>query len=150
METVISEYEDRTDGIYLFANLGALGFYEKLEFSYGREYRCVLREKPAPAGELFRPVAHEEKPRFFSAVRSAAVNSRFEQVNRYGLTGFYTTDMGSVYYCGELDCFTVLEQAGGTLTLQSIICRRHIGLGEILPRLGSNYETLLLGFSPLA
>lgn len=35
IEYVVAEYKDKCDGIYLFANLEALGFYRKTGFSEG-------------------------------------------------------------------------------------------------------------------
>lgn len=44
IEYVVAEYKDKCDGIYLFANLEALGFYRKTGFSEGvKEYRCTLK-----------------------------------------------------------------------------------------------------------
>ena len=44
IEYVVAKYKDKCDGIYLFANLEALGFYRKTGFSEGvKEYRCTLK-----------------------------------------------------------------------------------------------------------
>lgn len=45
MNHVISEYEGACDGIYLFGNLAATGFYEKLGFQTVNEYRYFVKDE---------------------------------------------------------------------------------------------------------
>lgn len=65
-------------------------------------------------------------------VRSSAVNSAFDQTNKFGLQMFYTADMENVYYAKDIDCFGVAEMEEDTLLLQSIICKERVMLSDVL------------------
>ena len=154
IEYVVAEYKDKCDGIYLFANLEALGFYRKTGFSEGvKEYRCTLKPNmitKAANGGAFTKAGEGMRQKYTAAVRNAAPNAAFDQLNRFGLQMFYTADMDSVFYAGDIDCFAVMEQDGGVLTLQSVICQNKISLCNVLPRITAEYDSLMLGFTPVA
>ena len=153
MKHVLSEYEGACDGIYLFGNLGALGFYEKLGFQTMNEYRyfvkkeCLAFEK---AEERFLPIGEMEteiKEKYMKMVRNGAVQSSFEQINRFGLQMFYTCWFDNVYYAKDIDCFVVLD-LDERAALQSVICEKKVPLKEVLRRLDSS--ELQLGYTPAA
>ncbi len=158
LKQVIAEYEGKCDGIYLYGNLDALGFYDKQGFVRGMQYRYYLKddakalflEKSAnlQSTDYFYPVGENHKERYQEAVRKSAVNSAFEQLNKFGLQMFYTADMEQIYYCETLDCFIAMEKQENTLFLQSIICTRRITLEEILSHIQEKYDTLILEFTP--
>lgn len=152
MEYVLEQYEGRQDGIYLFGDLGALGFYRKAGFAEGLQYQYRLKEdllQPREGKEPpFLPVNQSYKHRYMEAVRQSAVNSALEQLNKFGLQMFYTADLSNVYYAADLDCFAVMETEGDTMVLQSIICTKRLPMREILARMKGEYRHLLLGFTP--
>lgn len=150
MEHVMAQYEGRCDGIYLFSDLGALGFYQKLGFAEGLQYQYRLRERILQNKNFsaFRPAAQSDRNRYMDAVRQSEINSSLEQINKFGLQMFYTADLSNVYYAADIDCFIVLKTEGSTWTLESIICKQHLPIKEILARLEGGYDRLLLGFSP--
>lgn len=154
IEYVVAEYKDKCDGIYLFANLEALGFYRKTGFSEGvKEYRCTLKPNmitKAANGNAFIRAGEDMKQKYIASVRNAAPNAALDQLNRFGLQLFYTADMDSVFYAGDINCFAVMEQDGGALTLQSVICQSKISLRNVLPRITAEYDSLMLGFTPVA
>ena len=45
MKHVIEEYEQECDGIYLFGDLGALEFYQKLGFKTENQYRYYVKDE---------------------------------------------------------------------------------------------------------
>ena len=45
MKHVIEEYEQECDGIYLFGDLSALGFYQKMNFMVENQYRYYVKDK---------------------------------------------------------------------------------------------------------
>ena len=152
MEYVLSRYEERCDGIYLFGDLNALGFYRKSGFQEGIQYQYALKETfSGKAQGLFKPVDREDplmRSRYMDAVRHSAVNASLEQVNKFGLQMFYTSDLQNTYYAEDIDCFAVLETEGDTLIVQSVICREQLPMQELLVRLPLEYRHLKLGFSP--
>lgn len=84
------------------------------------------------------------------AVKGSAVNASLEQVNKFGLQMFYTSDLSNTYYAEDIDCFAVMEMCNDTLILQSVISKEQIPMKEILSRIGLKYRKLTLGFSPCA
>lgn len=163
MRKVIEEYKDQADAIYLFANLEATGFYEKLGFQKTMECQCTLtKEQTAQLlreGRVtddsktatFQPVDGQDsalKNKYLELLRTAAVNSALEQTNRFGLQTFYTAGMENVYYCVELDSFAVMELEETKLRLQSIISAKHVSVKEVLCRVPFAFEEVVLGFTP--
>ena len=154
MEHVVKQYKDSCDGFYLFANLDAVDFYNKCGFSKETEYRYSVKNKfcmRKSAGEIFMPVntADERmKQKYMDMVRRSAVNSSLEHLNKFGLQMFYTADMENVYYAKDRDCFIVAEIEENTLLLQSIICKNHVTLLDVLQRVRGEYHKCQLGFTP--
>ena len=150
---VIAEYEGKCDGIYLFGNLDALGFYQKMGFQMVNEYRYFVKDefcKGEKASARFMPISdlgEEKKKQYMDLVRESAPHSSFEQVNKYGLQMFYTMWFDNVFYAEDIDCFIVLEMEEDRATLQSVLCKETIALTEVLKRL--DIEHCKLGFTPL-
>ena len=152
MEYVIKEYKDRCDGIYLFANLGALDFYRKLGFKEGLQYQYVLKNgwKPDAKSSFIKVDPQDEKIKlcYLDAVKDSVVVSAFEHTNKFGLQMFYTANLENVYYAADLDLFAVMEKENGTLMLQSIIGKKQVSLQDVIDRIDAEYDRLQLGFTP--
>lgn len=154
MEHVVEQYADRCDGFYLFANLDAVGFYDKCGFSKETEYCYSVKDEFCGIksnGDHFIPVNASDvqmKQKYMEMVRHSAVHSTLEQTNKFGLQMFYTADMENVYYAKDIDSFIVAEMEGDTLLLQSIISQKHVALSEVLQRVGGEYHQCRLGFTP--
>lgn len=150
MERVLRDWEGRCDGIYLFANLGALDFYRKMGFREGVcEYLYTLRKDGGLSGQgTFRPIDESLRARYMDCVRHGAANAALQQVNRFGLQMFYTADLSSVFYDGDLDCFAVIEEEEDALTVQSVVSRSIVPLRVVLERLDIAGKTVRLGFAP--
>lgn len=150
MEQVLEIYTPISDGIYLFADLSALGFYEKMGFRKVNQYQYYLKKGTSlgKGSTAFRPLQPQEKPDYLAALRNSAPYAALDQVNKFSLYMFYTAALDSVFYDPELRCYVVLEQEGEHLILQSVICPQRYPLKTILSRLGE-FDTLELGFAPL-
>ena len=154
IEYVLKEYETKCDGIYLFSNPDALGFYRKTGFKESNQYQYKLKQEwpgSVNRGAGFKKADGQDeqiKQKYMDAVKSCAVNSALEHVNKFGLQMFYTTDLQNVYYADDLDCFAVMEQEGDTLILQSIISKQQISLEAVISHIDAKYTSLILGFPP--
>ena len=150
---VVEKYENSCDGIYLFGNLDALGFYKKQGFKTLNQYRYFVKDSfchPAKSGDLFKPVKElgpEMREKYLYAVRHSACNSSFEQINKYGLQLFYTAALDQVYYAEDISCFAVFEEEDGLL-LQSVISTEKTALKDVLPRIPGDFDKCSLGFTP--
>lgn len=153
---VIKQYEKECDGFYLFGNLSATGFYRKLMFQEGMQYRYFVKEelcKKEKAGKAFvsvKKLSPDIKKKYLEMVRSSEINSSFEQINKYGLQLFYTSDMDHVYYADDMDCFIVLCAEENDFCLQSVLCKDRISIQDILQRIDMQYDKCRLGFTPSA
>jgi GNAT superfamily N-acetyltransferase len=161
IEKVLEDYVGKCDGIYLFGNLSALEFYDKIGFSRGMQYQHILKNdarialqkkaRELDVMDCFLPVNPAEqllKGRYVDAVRHSAVNASLEQKNKYGLQMFYTAGMEQVYYSRKLDCYVVMEEKNRILYLQSVICTKRIHLEKVLVHILEEYDSLILGFAP--
>lgn len=151
---VLKEYETKCDGIYLFSNPDALGFYRKTGFKESCQYQYKLKQEWS--GSVNRSAGFKKtdgqdeqvRRKYMDAVKNCAVNSALEHVNKFGLQMFYTADLQNVYYADDLDCFAVMEQEGDTLILQSIISKQQISLEAVISHIDAKYTSLIPGFPP--
>ena len=147
IERILEDYKS-FDGVYLFGNLTALGFYRKLGFGEMLQYKYSIKpefcKNENESG--FKPASPNLKQKYLDAVRYSAVNSSLEQVNKFGLQMFYTADLSEVYYAEDIDCFAVLERCGNSVKLKSIISTLRIPLKDVVSRISA--DSISLGFSP--
>ena len=154
MKRVIEDYEKDCDGIYLFGDLSAAGFYRKAGFEILNQYRYFVKEEFCrfeKGADAFRPIREMDdgvKTKYLDYVRNSAVHSSFEQMNKYGLQMFYTAGFDNVLYCADLDCFIVLEQEE-TPILQSVLSGKKVALADVLKRIPFGDHKCILGFTPL-
>lgn len=167
MECVIKEYEGTCEGIYLFSNLNALGFYKKLGFQEKKQYRYQLNKNAGlqirkrfsenSAGGAFRllsPADKNAKETYKSSVKNSACYGAFDQVNKYGLQMFYTSGLDHVYYSSALECFLVMEKAmeknAWIIEIQSTISTRPVSIEQVLGVVCQDREdaAVRLGFTP--
>ena len=152
IKRVIEEYKNACDGIYLFGNLDAVGFYQKMGFEMGNQHRYFVKEEFCTcekADVRFKPIkafGEEKKKQYLDRVRESAPHSSFEQVNKYGLQMFYTSGFDNVFYAEDIDCFIVMDKEDGPI-LQSVLCKEKITLTEVLRRL--DIDSCRLGYVPL-
>lgn len=150
MHYVLEQWEPNCDGVYLFGNLSAVGFYEKMGFHVIDQTRYALRPELMQHNgtATFCPVAQVQRKDYLDAVRNAVPYAALEQINRFSLQLFYTAELDNVFYDPELECYVVLAREGRDLMLQSIVCRRRLPMMTILTRLGHDFDRLLLEFTP--
>lgn len=153
MDHVVGEYEDQCDGIYLFGNLSACGFYEKIGFRTMNQYRYFVKDEYCrnSSGKRFMPVKNmgdDVKNRYLELVRISYPASSLEQINKFGLQMFYTAGLDNVSYAEDIDCFIVTDQDDCTV-LQSVLSNKKIPLDDVIGRLTIKNNKLRLGFAPL-
>ena len=144
MDHVVGEYEDQCDGIYLFGNLSACGFYEKIGFRTMNQYRYFVKDEYCrnSSGKRFMPVKNmgdDVKNRYLELVRKSYPASSLEQINKFGLQMFYTAGLDNVSYAEDIDC----------TVLQSVLSNKKIPLDDVIGRLTIKNNKLRLGFAPL-
>lgn len=153
MKHVIEAYEQECDGIYLFGDLSALDFYQKMNFKVANQYRYYVKDNVCnceKTGERFKPIrdlGDEIKKSYLDMVRNSVHHSSFEQINKYGLQMFYTAGLDDVFYAEDIECFIVLEQEECAV-LKSVLCNRKVALADVLKRMDLEGQKCRLGFTP--
>ena len=151
VEIALADSMDGCDGVYLFANPEAAGFYEKCGFTRGIEYRSFPRaEACSDMGARFMPVNPKDEralAAYQRAVRETAPYAALWQENGYGLAMFYTMNAENAYYCPEMDAYAVVEDG----CLNAVFARNMPPLRAVLAALAAseNVETpTVIGFTP--
>lgn len=149
IQKILEDYRS-CDGVYLFGNLTALGFYRKLGFGEIFQYKYEVKPEFCTGAEksVFLPATTAMRQRYIDTVKNSAVNSSLEHANKFGLQMFYTADLSDVYYAEDIGCFAVMERSGNHAELKSIVSRSRVPLKEVVGRIGA--DSISLGFSPCA
>lgn len=151
---IIEDYKHKVDGIYLFANLDALKFYEKLNFTQGLQYQCYLKPELvidrtiSDAFEKVSPDNDELIQLYRKMIKESVTYSQLEQINKYSLQLFHTMNFEDVYYSSELECFVCYEVDNNILYVNSILSKHYIPLNSILERIHEVYKEMIFGFTP--
>ena len=172
VEIALADSMDGCDGVYLFANPEAAGFYEKCGFTRGIEYRSFpraeaylntdarlssMRERGdsraqarSDTGARFVPVNPRDEralAAYQRAVRETKPYAALWQENGFGLAMFYTMNAENAYYCPALDAHAVVEDG----SLNAVFARSMPPLRAVLAALAAseNVETpTVIGFTP--
>lgn len=172
VEIALADSMDGCDGVYLFANPEAAGFYEKCGFIRGIEYRSFPRaeaylntdarlssmrergdsraEARLDTGARFVPVNPGDEralAAYQRAVHETEPYAALWQENGFGLAMFYTMNAENAYYCPALDAHAVVEDG----SLNAVFARNMPLLRAVLAALAAseNLETpTVIGFTP--
>lgn len=172
VEIALADSMDGRDGVYLFANPEAAGFYEKCGFIRGIEYRSFPRaeaylntdarlsstrergdsraEARLDTGARFVPVNPGDEralAAYQRAVHETEPYAALWQENGFGLAMFYTMNAENAYYCPALDAHAVVEDG----SLNAVFARNMPLLRAVLAALAAseNVETpTVIGFTP--
>lgn len=172
VEIALADSMDGCDGVYIFANPEAAGFYEKCGFTRGIEYRSFPRaeaylntdarlssmrergdscaEARLDTGARFVPVNPGDEralTAYQRAVHETKPYAALWQENGFGLAMFYTMNAENAYYCPALDAHAVVEDG----SLNAVFARNMPLLRAVLAALAAseNVETpTVIGFTP--
>ncbi len=172
VEIALADSMDGCDGVYLFANPEAAGFYEKCGFTRGIEYRSFPRaeaylntdarlssmrergdscaEARLDTGVRFVPVNPGDEralEAYQRAVRETKPYVALWQENGFGLAMFYTMNAENAYYCPALDAHAVVEDG----SLNAVFARNMPPLRAVLAALAASENVempTVIGFTP--
>ncbi len=174
VEIALADSMDGCDGVYLFANPEAAGFYEKCGFTRGIEYRSFPRaeaylntdarlssmrergdsrvEARLDTGARFVPVNPGDEralAAYQRAVHETEPYAALWQENGFGLAMFYTMNAENAYYCPALDAYAVVEDG----RLNAVFARSMPPLRAVLAALAASegvQTPIVMGFTPRA
>lgn len=152
IEMIITEWKDKVDGIYLFANDNVLNFYPKFGFRESKEYQCKYKVKNIEGKEKYIKVnmkEEETRNKFIRANLDSIPNARLA-VNNIGLITFYTTSFmcDSVYFLPEENCYVIADRKEDNVFIHQIISNEKVDISNVIQSFGNNKQ-VVLGFTPL-
>ncbi|MBL1408455.1 GNAT family N-acetyltransferase [Sphingobacterium faecale] len=160
MERIQADFEQSTDGMFLFANETVLDYYPKFGLVSVPEFKAVqstvkVHGNPlTPAQKLDLEVS-EELSLFERLVENSVPNSQMTCKSK-GLSFFYTyayPEMGykdSLYYIPSLDCAVLAEIDEGTLHITELFSTQRVDLSAVISAFTTfEFDSVSLGFTPL-
>lgn len=152
MQKIEKDYEEKAEGIYLFANDSVLSFYPKFGFEKAAEYQYSKevnfdKEKTA----VLLPMKEKRDWEVLEQAIAESVNySQLQMVDNIPLIMFYITKFmqDSVYYVENLDAYIIAEREGETLLVHGVYSKKLMELDMILEAFGREVKRVILGFVP--
>lgn len=150
MERVLSDYEGKVDGIYLFANDSVTSFYPKFGFKEGKEHQ--FSKAVANAGERRAeavPMAcRSDWDRMEAIIGGRAQNGRMYMVGNTGLYMFYLSQFmqENVFYLPDSDTYVVAEEAEDTLILHAVF--GDCDIDRVIAAFGKDIKKAVFCFTP--
>ena len=156
MEKILEEWQDKVDGIYLFANPTVLDFYPKFGFRAQKEYQCSKHLELEPGGlgkgaikvDMTSQFNQQKVVRY---LEKAYANAPIYMRNNIGLSMFY---MGGfmkdlVYYIEEEDAFVVADLQEQSLVLYEMIAPKKVSIEKLITAFGETpIKEVVLHFTP--
>ncbi|WP_029319010.1 GNAT family N-acetyltransferase [Butyrivibrio sp. AE3004] len=150
MEEIMKDYEEKVDGIYLFANDSVLEFYPRFGFKEAKEYQ-YSKEVVITGDNKAVMVPLSSKDDFDKAARildTKSQNAAMYMVGNSGLYMFYLSQFmtENLFYIEACDSYAVAELEDNTLILYTIIGDG--SLDEVITSFGSKVKKVVLCFTP--
>lgn len=161
MKEIETDYGERVDGIYLFANDSVLDFYPKFGFRQTREfqYRKKLSDRVSLSGESMIQNSMVQVPMkdrvswdaLEQVIRSSVPHGCPELADNSELIMFYVTKFmqENVYYDKNNDTYVIAEIEEGNLFIHHIFSRQQRKLDEVIRAFGKDINAVTLGFAPI-
>ncbi len=150
MEKILSDYEGKADGIYLFANDSVVDFYPKFGFRTGKETRFTKDVTVTSDMTAVRvPMSgRDDWDKMVKLFTEKEQNAAMYMVGNPGLYMFYLSQFmqENVFYIKECGSYAVAEVEGGTLTLFAVIGNGDID--RIISSFGGDIKKAVLDFTP--
>lgn len=152
IETILEEWRDQCDGIYLFANRTVLDFYPKFGFRVENLFQCAKEIVPATS-TVYR--LDMEKPADFERLMEYyRKNNPFSRLTFWenpGLLLFYCADFlkNQIYYLPQKEAVVIGEFEKEKFLCYDIYCDKDKNMDEILSALArEDTRTVIFGFTP--
>lgn len=150
MERILSEYEGKTDGIYLFANDSVTSFYPKFGFREHTEYQ-YSRDVSTDSERTAEAVPMNDKndwDKMVKIINERPQSGRMYMVGNAGLYMFYLSQFmtENVFRIPGSDTYAVAEEEDGTLVLHAVF--GDCGIDRAIDAFGRDIKKAVLCFTP--
>ena len=150
MEKIIEDYENKVDGIYLFANDSVVDFYPKFGFRKSSEFQYSKGVKIDLdwTAQLVPMAEKRDWDKMVQVLNENEQNAKMYMVSNAGLYMFYLSQFmqENTFYIADCDTYAIAEIEGDTLILHAVI-----GSGEldrVIASFGKGIKKVILAFTP--
>lgn len=154
LKKVITEWIDKCDLIYLFANDSVLDFYPKFGFTKLQQYQCSkLVNKKDKYGLVQKLDMSNEYDRelMYSKAHDSCSFSKIYMHDNAELIMFYCTSFmkDSIYYIRDYDAVVIAEFNDDTIEILDVFCKKEVSLDKIFNYLiNKNIKKEKIYFTP--
>lgn len=150
---VDSDYSNKVDGFFLFANETVLDFYPKFGYERVKEHsfyqhtdidcEMTARRVPMKTREDFKFLE--------AAVNNSCMQSNFWMMENMELVMFYATNFmnENVFEMKDQNAYAIAELHQGELFLHQVFSPEKVNLERIIASFGKEVKKVTLGFTPL-
>ena len=150
---VDSDYSNKVDGFFLFANETVLDFYPKFGYERVKEHsfyqhtdidcEMTARRVPMKTREDFKLLE--------AAVNNSCMQSSFWMIENMELVMFYATNFmnQNVFEMKDQNAYAIAELDQGELFLYQVFSPEKVNLERIIASFGKEVKKVTLGFTPL-
>lgn len=153
MEKIEQDFQDKTDGLFLFGGDDVLEFYPKFGFQKAKEYQYSKTvHNTERASAVMLPMNQPKQWKTLeNIIEKSICQSSMEQENKKELVMFYVTKFmqENVFYMESQNAYAIAEIEGEVLNLQQVFSEQKVDLDKIIVAFGEKIRNVKLGFSPL-
>ncbi|MEG0848160.1 MAG: GNAT family N-acetyltransferase [Niameybacter sp.] len=152
IQALIEEWQDKCDGIYLYANDTVLDFYPRFGFEKATEYRYSKLINARPTGFIKLNMDQEADVKLLeNYYNNGNPFSERPMLYNFGLLMFYcgTFLKDCVYYSEALACVVIASYEENVMTCYDIYCDEQKAMDSILQSIAQKETTIItFGFMP--
>ncbi|MBR4358266.1 MAG: GNAT family N-acetyltransferase [Butyrivibrio sp.] len=150
MEKIVEDYENKVDGIYLFANDSVVDFYPKFGFRKSREFQFskAVNNDAERTAQLVPMSEKREWDKMVQILNKTEQNAKMYMVSNSGLYMFYLSQFmqENTFYIADCDSYAIAEIEGDTLILHAVIGSGAID--RVISAFGKEIKKVILAFTP--
>ena len=150
MERIFDDFEEKVDGIYLFANDSVVDFYSKFGFEERKEYQFskTVSTGSGRTAKLVPMSSEEDWDKMSRILNDTEQNSKMYMVGNSGLYMFYLSQFmqENTFYIAECDTYAIAEIEDDTLILHAVIGNGDID--DVITAFGKDIKKVVLSFTP--
>ncbi|MBQ2610685.1 MAG: GNAT family N-acetyltransferase [Butyrivibrio sp.] len=150
MEKIIEDYENKVDGIYLFANDSVVDFYPKFGFRKSREYQFskAVKIDTERTAQLVPMSEKRDWDKMVQILNKTEQNAKMYMVSNSGLYMFYLSQFmqENTFYIEDCDSYAIAEIEDDTLILHAVVGNGAID--RVISAFGKEIKKVILAFTP--
>ncbi len=150
IEKIIEDYENKVDGIYLFANDSVVDFYPKFGFRKSREFQFskAVNNDAERTAQLVPMSEKRDWDKMVQILNKTEQNAKMYMVSNSGLYMFYLSQFmqENTFYIADCDSYAIAEIESDTLILHAVIGSGAID--RVISAFGKEITKVILAFTP--